>query len=116
MPDSRRWNISYPRKFTGVAVAACGFFVACAGFGLGNWTVVAVGVAPSGSGTSASSGVSPGSESQAHSAAIVHVKASAFSGLRTSTSALDGRRAHASTNRDGQAEQAQGPASHTIER
>jgi catechol 2,3-dioxygenase-like lactoylglutathione lyase family enzyme len=30
---------------TGVAVSACGFFVTCAGFGLGNWTVVAVGVA-----------------------------------------------------------------------
>ena len=45
MPDSRRWSVSLSRKFVAITVAACGFFVVCAGFGLGNWTVVAVGVA-----------------------------------------------------------------------
>lgn len=45
MADNRRWNVSYARGFTAVALAAVAFFVICAGAGLANWTVVAVGVA-----------------------------------------------------------------------
>lgn len=45
MPNGRRWNISYPRKFTAGGIIAVGIFVASAGVGLLRWSVVAVGIA-----------------------------------------------------------------------
>ncbi|HET8684524.1 MAG TPA: VOC family protein [Micromonosporaceae bacterium] len=45
MPNGRRWNVSYPRRFTAVILGACAVFTMCAGVGLANWAVVALGVA-----------------------------------------------------------------------
>lgn len=45
MPNGRRWNISYPRKFTAGGIIAVGLFLASAGAGMRRWSVVAAGVA-----------------------------------------------------------------------
>lgn len=45
MANGRQWNVSYPRRFAAVTLGAIAVFAMCAGLGMFNWAVVALGVA-----------------------------------------------------------------------